>query len=134
MLLGLALVAILCQQLVPCGQQTAPCWNQSVTVAYKACTWWGCARVCVSRGRATCQAASEHCSFSYVDWDMQQLPFSSNSSFLLHPVTCHTCCPAGATCASGENNTFDEDTCLVLPEWAIRSGPRETIYFDPEKV
>eukprot|EP00879_Flechtneria_rotunda_P012420 GHRR01012969.1.p1 GENE.GHRR01012969.1~~GHRR01012969.1.p1 ORF type:complete len:261 (+),score=81.37 GHRR01012969.1:743-1525(+) len=29
---------------------------------------------------------------------------------------------------------FDEDTCLVLPEWAIRSGPRETIYFDPEKV
>jgi hypothetical protein len=40
----------------------------------------------------------------------------------------------GATCANGENNTFDEDTCLVLPEWAIRSGPREKIYFDPEKV
>lgn len=40
----------------------------------------------------------------------------------------------GATCANGENNTFDEDTCLVLPEWAIRSGPRGTIYFDPEKV
>lgn len=40
----------------------------------------------------------------------------------------------GATCANGEDNTFDEDTCLVLPEWAIRSGPRKTIYFDPEKV
>lgn len=48
-------------------------------------------------------------------------------------TACLLCC-AGATCANGENNTFDEDTCLVLPEWAIRSGPRGTVYFDPEKV
>eukprot|EP00882_Tetradesmus_deserticola_P021290 GHRQ01023050.1.p1 GENE.GHRQ01023050.1~~GHRQ01023050.1.p1 ORF type:complete len:434 (+),score=225.84 GHRQ01023050.1:204-1505(+) len=41
---------------------------------------------------------------------------------------------SGATCADGENNTFDEDTCLILPDWAIRSGPRKKIYFDPEKV
>jgi hypothetical protein len=40
----------------------------------------------------------------------------------------------GATCADGADNVFDEDTCLVLPEWSIRSGPRKTIYFDPEKV
>lgn len=42
--------------------------------------------------------------------------------------------PPGAQCANGESNTFDEDTCLVLPEWAIRSGPRKSIYFEPEKV
>jgi hypothetical protein len=59
----------------------------------------------------------------------------STSHCMLCAFACVCCaCTAGATCANGENNTFDEDTCLVLPEWAIRSGPRGTIYFDPEKV
>ena len=40
----------------------------------------------------------------------------------------------GAVCANGEQNTFDEDTCLILPEWAIRSGPRRKVYFEPNKV
>jgi hypothetical protein len=41
---------------------------------------------------------------------------------------------SGAACSNGVVAGTDEDTCLALPEWAIRSGPRKTIYFDPEKV
>lgn len=28
----------------------------------------------------------------------------------------------------------DEDSCILLPEWAIRAGPRKTVYFDPQEV
>lgn len=41
---------------------------------------------------------------------------------------------SGALCRSGVVAEIDEDTCLALPDWAIRSGPRSTIYFEPEKV
>lgn len=39
----------------------------------------------------------------------------------------------GSFCAEGVVSG-DEDTCIVLPEWAIRCGPRKTIYFDPKQV
>nr|WHU05653.1 6-phosphofructokinase 1 [Chromochloris zofingiensis] len=52
----------------------------------------------------------------------------------LHVVEFESPESSGAMCANGEHNTFDEDSCLVLPEWAIRAGPRKTIYFDPDKV
>jgi 6-phosphofructokinase 1 len=41
---------------------------------------------------------------------------------------------SGAACGNGVVAGIDEDTCLALPEWAIRSGPRKTVYFDPEKA
>lgn len=28
----------------------------------------------------------------------------------------------------------DEDSCILLPEWAIRCGPRKTVYHDPKQV
>ena len=39
---------------------------------------------------------------------------------------------AGSACLSGF--TDDDGTCLVLPEFAIRSGPRKDIYWDPSQV
>ena len=38
---------------------------------------------------------------------------------------------AGATCVNGMSV---DDVCIPLPQWGLRSGPRETIYFDPAKV
>lgn len=52
----------------------------------------------------------------------------------LHAMQFESTESSGATCENGDNNVFDEDTCLILPEWAIRSGPRKRIFFDPEKV
>jgi 6-phosphofructokinase 1 len=41
----------------------------------------------------------------------------------------------GAICSNGIlANTFDEETCQILPEWSIRSGPRQKIYFNPSEV
>ena len=28
----------------------------------------------------------------------------------------------------------DEDSCLLLPEWSLRSGPRRTVYHNPKEV
>jgi len=52
----------------------------------------------------------------------------------LHTVEYESAESSGAVCANGEQNTFDEDTCLILPEWAIRSGPRRKVYLEPSKV
>ena len=41
---------------------------------------------------------------------------------------------AGAMCPNGELASGGEDSCMVLPEWVHRSGPRRNIYFDPTKV
>ncbi|MEW5314699.1 MAG: hypothetical protein WDW38_006172 [Sanguina aurantia] len=41
---------------------------------------------------------------------------------------------ASAFCLDGSANVGDEDSCIMLPEWAIRCGPRKTIYLDPKKV
>ena len=41
--------------------------------------------------------------------------------------------PTGSFCADGVVGS-DEDTCILLPEWSIRCGPRKTIYFDPKTV
>ena len=49
---------------------------------------------------------------------LQALAFGSESS-------------AGATCVNGMSV---DDACVPLPEWGYRSGPRETIYFDPAEV
>lgn len=42
--------------------------------------------------------------------------------------------PTGAFCADGMVTLGDEDSCILLPEWCIRGGPRRTIYFDPKEV
>ena len=42
--------------------------------------------------------------------------------------------PPGAFCADGMASNGDEDSCLLLPEWAIRSGPRRTTYHNPKEV
>lgn len=41
---------------------------------------------------------------------------------------------AGAFCADGQATVGDEDSCIILPEWTIRCGPRKTIYFDPKQA
>lgn len=41
---------------------------------------------------------------------------------------------AGAFCADGQATVGDEDSCIILPEWTIRCGPRKTIYHDPKQV
>lgn len=38
--------------------------------------------------------------------------------------------PPGAMCLGAG----DEDSCIVLPEWCIRAGPRKVIYSDPATV
>jgi 6-phosphofructokinase 1 len=53
----------------------------------------------------------------------------------LHTVEYESAGSAGAFCADGMiSSNGDEDTCLMLPEWAIRSGPRRTIYQNPKEV
>ncbi|KIZ06337.1 hypothetical protein MNEG_1619 [Monoraphidium neglectum] len=52
----------------------------------------------------------------------------------LHTVEYESEASSGAVCGNGVMAGTDEDTCLALPEWAIRSGPRKTIYFDPSQV
>nr|AIN35079.1 phosphofructokinase [Dunaliella tertiolecta] len=52
----------------------------------------------------------------------------------LHTVEYESQESAGAFCADGIATFGDEDVCLVLPEWAIRCGPRKTIYADPTQV
>jgi hypothetical protein len=44
------------------------------------------------------------------------------------------CRPPGSFCADGVVTNGDDDSCLVLPEWAIRCGPRKTIYHDPQQA
>ena len=41
---------------------------------------------------------------------------------------------AGAFCANGIVSAGEEDTCILLPEWALRGGPRKTIYYNPKDV
>jgi len=52
----------------------------------------------------------------------------------LHTVEYESADSAGAFCADGMATVGDEDSCILLPEWAIRSGPRKTIYHDPKQV
>lgn len=40
---------------------------------------------------------------------------------------------SGSTCQGGVFNS-DEGTCVPLPPYAIRSGPRRNVYFNPTKV
>ncbi|KAI8470369.1 MAG: phosphofructokinase family protein [Monoraphidium minutum] len=51
----------------------------------------------------------------------------------LHTVEYESEDSSGASCGNGASG-IDEDTCLALPEWAIRSGPRKNIYFEPSQV
>ncbi|KIZ06381.1 hypothetical protein MNEG_1568 [Monoraphidium neglectum] len=51
----------------------------------------------------------------------------------LHTVEYESELSSGAACGNGVVSGED-DTCLMLPEWAIRSGPRDTIYFEPSQV
>ncbi|KAG2435483.1 hypothetical protein HYH02_011778 [Chlamydomonas schloesseri] len=52
----------------------------------------------------------------------------------LHTVEFESTESAGSFCADGVLTNGDEDSCILLPEWAIRCGPRKTIYFDPKQV
>eukprot|EP00197_Chlamydomonas_leiostraca_P002526 CAMPEP_0202857440 /NCGR_PEP_ID=MMETSP1391-20130828/375_1 /ASSEMBLY_ACC=CAM_ASM_000867 /TAXON_ID=1034604 /ORGANISM="Chlamydomonas leiostraca, Strain SAG 11-49" /LENGTH=499 /DNA_ID=CAMNT_0049536237 /DNA_START=96 /DNA_END=1596 /DNA_ORIENTATION=- len=52
----------------------------------------------------------------------------------LHTVEYESPDSAGAFCADGMATVGDEDSCILLPEWAIRCGPRKTIYHDPHQV
>ena len=40
---------------------------------------------------------------------------------------------SGSSCQGGIFNS-DEGVCVPLPPYAIRSGPRKDIYFNPDKV
>jgi 6-phosphofructokinase 1 len=51
----------------------------------------------------------------------------------LHTVEYESEQSAGAYCPHGIA-IGEDDQCLVLPEWAIRCGPRKTIYHDPQQV
>ncbi|KAI8467582.1 MAG: phosphofructokinase family protein [Monoraphidium minutum] len=54
----------------------------------------------------------------------------------LHTVEYESSASSGAACGNGvlSLDGAEDEGCLLLPEWAIRSGPREKIYFDPQKV
>lgn len=52
----------------------------------------------------------------------------------LHTVEFESAQSAGSFCADGVLTQGDEDSCILLPEWAIRCGPRKTIYFNPKQV
>jgi len=52
----------------------------------------------------------------------------------LHTVEFESAESSGAVCGDGHIAHIDDDTCIVLPEWAIRAGPRRNIYFDPAQV
>ncbi|KAG2500191.1 hypothetical protein HYH03_001771 [Edaphochlamys debaryana] len=52
----------------------------------------------------------------------------------LHTVEFESTESAGSFCADGVLTHGDEDSCILLPEWAIRCGPRKTVYFDPKQV
>lgn len=41
-------------------------------------------------------------------------------------------CGAGASCATGV--TDEGGACVVLPDWAKRSGPRKSIYWNPKQA
>lgn len=56
------------------------------------------------------------------------------ASVLPPPLSPSSCFTPGAFCADGMVNQGDEDTCILLPEWAVRCGPRKTIYMDPAQV
>ena len=40
---------------------------------------------------------------------------------------------SGSSCVGGIFNS-DDGTCVPLPPYALRSGPRETIYWEPKDV
>lgn len=41
----------------------------------------------------------------------------------------------GGECGHGiADVSMEDDVCLQLPAWAVRSGPRKQIYFDPKTV
>lgn len=41
----------------------------------------------------------------------------------------------GEECDHGlADMSFEDEVCIPLPRLAVRSGPREKIYFDPSKV
>jgi hypothetical protein len=61
-------------------------------------------------------------------------PVGDTDRIRLHTVEYESELSSGAACGNGVVAGIDEDTCLALPEWAIRSGPRKTVYFDPEKA
>lgn len=52
----------------------------------------------------------------------------------LHTVEYASEGSAGAFCADGIIGGDGEDTCLLLPEWSLRAGPRKTIYHNPQDV
>jgi len=52
----------------------------------------------------------------------------------LHTVEFESSDSAGAFCSDGMATVGDEDTCILLPEWAIRCGPRRTIFYNPQEV
>jgi hypothetical protein len=60
-------------------------------------------------------------------------PVGDKDRIRLHTVEYESEASSGAACGNGVAG-IDEDTCLALPEWAIRSGPRASVYFEPEKV
>ena len=52
---------------------------------------------------------------------------------LLNTMVYESPSSSGSSCQGGIYNS-DEGTCVPLPPYAIRSGPRHDIYFDPDKV
>jgi hypothetical protein len=52
----------------------------------------------------------------------------------MHTVEYMSAESSGAWCASGMDNGGNEDSCIILPEWAIRGGPRRTVYHDPSQA
>lgn len=52
----------------------------------------------------------------------------------LHTVEYESSESAGAFCSDGMATLGDEDSCIMLPEYCIRGGPRRTIYHDPKEV
>ena len=68
-------------------------------------------------------------------WETPHPPIVGDKDRIrLHTVEYESEESSGASCGNGVVAGIDEDTCLALPEWAIRSGPRGTIYFDPSQV
>eukprot|EP00199_Chlamydomonas_sp_CCMP681_P000695 CAMPEP_0119107434 /NCGR_PEP_ID=MMETSP1180-20130426/10100_1 /TAXON_ID=3052 ORGANISM="Chlamydomonas cf sp, Strain CCMP681" /NCGR_SAMPLE_ID=MMETSP1180 /ASSEMBLY_ACC=CAM_ASM_000741 /LENGTH=492 /DNA_ID=CAMNT_0007092919 /DNA_START=118 /DNA_END=1596 /DNA_ORIENTATION=+ len=53
----------------------------------------------------------------------------------LHTVEYESTDSAGSFCSDGVvDGSSQDDSCILLPEWAIRGGPRKTIYYDPKEV
>ncbi|XRB06807.1 ATP-dependent 6-phosphofructokinase [Pycnococcus provasolii] len=58
---------------------------------------------------------------------------SDNDRIVIHSLEYASQESAGASCGQG-GIFLDEETCMPIPKYALRSGPRKTIYHDPSTV